>query len=218
MKFKNITIDLIYKKDNIREEGETELADLAESIDRYDMLQPILVRPVGDRYEIISGHRRWLAMKMQGANSIPCIIRDDISEADRVYIQLIENTHRIQMSAMDLVETFERLKAETPGLTNAAIAARLGRPVKWVANQYGAAKYAELMTGVPTAEIKRMSAGQIIGRAKTTGLYGMWKKNRFVKVEYKGNQIRILCADAKVWDEILEAVGNHYPDQETAKA
>jgi ParB/RepB/Spo0J family partition protein len=218
MKFKNITIDLLYKKDNVREEGETELADLAESIDRYDMLQPILVRPVGDRYEIISGHRRWLAMKMQGANSIPCIIRDDISEADRVYIQLIENTHRIQMSAMDLVETFERLKAETPGLTNAAIAQRLGRKVSWVSSQYGAAKYAELMTGVPTAEIKRMSAGQIIGRAKTTGLYGMWKKNRFVKVEYKGNRIRILCADAKVRDEILEAIGNHYPDQETAKA
>jgi ParB/RepB/Spo0J family partition protein len=206
MKFKEITIDLLYKKDNIREEGNTELADLADSINQYDMLQPILVRPVDGRYEIISGHRRWMAMKMQGANSVPCIIRDDINDEDRVYIQLIENTHRIQMSAMDLVETFDRLKKEHPGLTNAGIAQRLGRPVCWVANQYGAAHYAEKMTGLPQDEIRKMSAGQIVGRARKQGLFGLFKKGRGIKIEYKDKVIRITCADVKIRDKLLNLI------------
>jgi ParB/RepB/Spo0J family partition protein len=216
MKFKNITIDLIYKKDNVREEGEADLADLAESINRYDMLQPILVRPVGDRFEIISGHRRFLAMKISGANQVPCIIRDDIDEKDRIYIQLIENTHRIQMSAMDLVETFDRMKAETPGLTNAEIARRLGRSVSWVANQYGAARYAEKMAGIPKDQARTLTDGQIRSRAYKAGLFGMWKQNRHVKIATKGNVVRVTCSNAEVREQLLESINARFPDQEAA--
>ena len=67
MTFKHIPVGLIYKKDNIREELETELGDLQASIEQFDMLQPILVRPVGNKYEIVSGHRRYAAMKLYGA-------------------------------------------------------------------------------------------------------------------------------------------------------
>jgi ParB family chromosome partitioning protein len=211
MKLGNIPIDLIYKKDNVREESETELSDLAESIDRFDILQPIIVRPVGGRYEIISGHRRFLAMKMHGDETIPCVIRSDISEDERIYIQLVENTHRKQMSAMELVDTFDRLKEQTPGLTNAGIARRIGRPVAWVANQYGAAKYASNMADV--TEVKNLTAGQILGRARRDGLYGMFRKNKKIKIEYRGYTVRIVCKDVAVRQEVLECLGKIFPDE-----
>lgn len=212
MKFRNIPVEQIYKRDNIREEAETELADLAESIDQFDVIQPILVRPVGDRYEIVSGHRRFLAVKMHGDPTVPCIIRDDIPDSDRIYIQLVENTHRKQMSAAELVDTFDRLKAKNPGLTNARIAARLGRSVQWVSNQYYAAKLAEKLDEAPgPGGAARLTAGQVFARARKQGVVGIFRKNGKVKIEFRGNAVRILCNGAAVRDEVLRILDRHFP-------
>lgn len=211
MTFKHIPVGLIYKKDNIREELETELGDLQASIEQFDMLQPILVRPVGNKYEIVSGHRRYAAMKLYGELFIPCVIRDDITDDNRLYIQLVENTHRKQMAAWELVEVFNRLKKENPGLTNAGIAQRIGRPAAWVANQYGAAKMAEKMVGYLGEDAKKLTAGQIHARAKKAGFVGTRKASKDIEVYYSGNSVQIKAKSKEARDKVLELIEAEFP-------
>jgi ParB/RepB/Spo0J family partition protein len=212
MKFKEITIDLIYKKENIRDEAESGLDDLAESIDEVDLIHPLVVRTVGDRYELVSGHRRLIALRMQGAYSVPCIIRDDLTDEDVPFFQLIENTQRKQMSASELVRTFDEMKRTHPGLTNGQIAKRLGRSTAWVANQYGAAKQAELMKASGEMDdTDNLTAGQIMGRAQKKRLkeyvviHDFIKKGNFV-VQYRENKIVIACTTDLQRDRLLSLI------------
>lgn len=211
MTFKHLPVGLIYKKDNIREELETELGDLRASIEQFDVLQPILVRPVGSKYEIVSGHRRFAAMKLYGELFIPCVIRDDITDDNRLYIQLVENTHRKQMAAWELVEVFNRLKKENPGLTNAGIAKRIGRTTGWVANQYGAAKMAEKMADYLGGDVKKLTAGQIASRAKKAGFLGVRKKCNSLEVYYTPKTIQIKIKDDKAKKRILSFLESRFP-------
>jgi len=211
MNFKHIPVGLVYKKNNVRDEPEDELLDLQASIDRFDIIQPILVRAVGGRFEIISGHRRFMALKLHGDPLIPCVIRDDIDEADRIYVQIVENTQRKQMSAFELVEAFNRLKKETPGLTNAGIALKIGRSISWVANQYGAAAYADKMVGV--SELKTKTAGQIIAHKKK--IEGTRKENKKLKLKMyiTGNSIQISSTEKEVRERIIQIIESEFPFQ-----
>lgn len=211
MKFKHIPIGLIYKKDNIREEPEDELGDLQASVGEFDMIQPILVRPVGSKFEIISGHRRYAALKLHGETFVPCVIRDDITDKNRLYIQIIENTHRKQMAAWELVDAFDRLKRETPGLTNAGIAQKIGRSVAWVANQYGAAKYAEKMAGYIGEDVKKLTAGQITHRAKKAGIIGVRRSTKDLEIYYSGASIQIKSKDKEIREKIIAMIEKEFP-------
>lgn len=211
MKFKHLPIGLVYKKDNIREEPEDELGDLQSSMGEFDMIQPILVRPVGSRFEIVSGHRRYAALKLYGELFVPCVIRDDITEKNRIFIQIIENTHRKQMAAWELVEAFNRLKRENPGLTNAGIAQKIGRSVSWVANQYGAAKYAEKMAGYIGDEAKKLTAGQITARAKKAGIIGVRRATKNLEIYYSGNSIQIKSGNKEIREKIVAMIEKEFP-------
>lgn len=211
MKFRYLPIGLVYKKDNIREEPEDELGDLQASMGEFDMIQPILVRPVGPRFEIVSGHRRYAALKLYGELFVPCVIRDDITDKNRIYIQIIENTHRKQMAAWELVEAFNRLKRENPGLTNAGIAQKIGRSVAWVANQYGAAKYAEKMIGYLGDDAKKLSSGQIMHRAKKAGIIGVRRATKNLEIYYSGNSIQIKSANKEIREKIVAMIEKEFP-------
>ena len=211
MKFHHIPIGLVYKKDNIREEPEDELGDLQASVGEFDIIQPILVRPVGNKFEIVSGHRRYAALKLHGELFVPCVIRDDITDKNRLYIQIIENTHRKQMAAWELVDAFDRLKRENPGLTNAGIGQRIGRSTAWVANQYGAAKYAEKMAGVLGDERKKLTAGQITARAKKVGIIGVRRSTKNLEIYYSGNSIQIKSKDKETREKIVAMIEKEFP-------
>ena len=88
MIFKHIPLETIVTKENIRSEADDELGDLMNSVERYDIIQPILVVPEDGKYVIVVGHRRFAAMKARNEATIPCVIRDDVVEGDRVWIQL----------------------------------------------------------------------------------------------------------------------------------
>lgn len=210
MTFQYLPVGLIYKKDNVREEPEDELHDLIESVERFDIIQPILVRPVKGKYEIVSGHRRFAALKLHGEVLIPCVIRDDISDADRVYIQLVENTHRKQMAAWELVDTFDRLKKDNPGLTNAGIARKLGRSTTWVANQYGAAQVAIRMAEAGDTEVKHLTASKIMSKAKKQGLAGPVPCGDELKVSVDGNIVMVRCKNLAIRNEVIKLLEKKY--------
>ena len=90
---------------------EDTLQELADSIKQYGMLQPILVTPRDDFYEIIAGERRWRAAKLAGLREVPVMIRK-YNENEVVEIALIENIQRDDLSPIEEAMAFKRLLEE----------------------------------------------------------------------------------------------------------
>ena len=113
------------------------LSELADSIRKQGIIQPIVVRPVSgsgaeQRYEIIAGERRWRAAQMAGLTEIPAIIRQVPDEA-AVAMALIENIQREDLNPLEEARAFERLIAEF-GLTHQQVADAVGRSRAAVTN------------------------------------------------------------------------------------
>ena len=124
MKIKNIKIDDIVVKKQIRTVFNPEtLKSLAVSIKEKGVLQPILVKKIGDEYKIVAGERRFLASQEAGLTEIPACILDD--EDNEKEIQLIENTQREDLNPLDLANAFKDLRDS--GKTLDEIAALAGR-------------------------------------------------------------------------------------------
>ena len=90
---------------------EDTLQELADSIKQYGMLQPILVTPKDDFYEIIAGERRWRAAKQAGLNEVPVMIRK-YNENEIVEIALIENIQRDNLNPIEEAMAYKRLMEE----------------------------------------------------------------------------------------------------------
>ena len=109
------------------------LNELADSIRIRGVLQPILVRPVGNgRHEIIAGERRWRASQIAGLHEIPVIIKA-FSEADGFEAALIENIQRADLNPMEEAQGYQRLLKEF-GHTQEMIAAATGKARSHIAN------------------------------------------------------------------------------------
>lgn len=109
-----------------------ELETLAASIRERGLLQPIIVRPTGEGYEIIAGERRWRAAQRAGLPEIPALIKD-VSEQDLLELALVENVQRADLSPIEEAQAY-RLLADEFGLTQEEIAKRVGRSRSAVAN------------------------------------------------------------------------------------
>lgn len=90
---------------------EDALAELADSIKKFGVLQPLLVQEKDNYYEIIAGERRWRAAKLAGLKKIPVIIRD-YTEKERVEIALIENIQRENLNPIEEALAYKRLLKE----------------------------------------------------------------------------------------------------------
>lgn len=109
------------------------LRELADSIAAQGVIQPIVVRPVGDdRYEIIAGERRWRASQQAGLAEIPVVVRD-VDEQSAVAIGLIENIQRADLNAIEEAGALERLLNEF-ALTHQQIADAVGKSRTMVTN------------------------------------------------------------------------------------
>ena len=91
--------------------GEDSLYEMAESIKKQGVLQPLLVSNKKDYYEIIAGERRWRAAKIAGKKEIPVIIKE-LSEQEIVEISLIENIQREDLNAIEEAMAYKRLMDE----------------------------------------------------------------------------------------------------------
>ena len=90
---------------------EDTLQELADSIKQYGMLQPILVTPKDDFYEIIAGERRWRAAKLAGIKDVPIIVKN-YTDQEIVEISLIENIQRESLNPIEEAHAYKRLMEE----------------------------------------------------------------------------------------------------------
>lgn len=108
------------------------LAELAESIRESGIVQPILVRRLGERLQILAGERRWRAARQVGLASVPVVVLD-VPDARLLEIALVENIQREDLSPIEEAQAYHRLQEELR-LTQEELARKLGRDRSTVAN------------------------------------------------------------------------------------
>jgi ParB family transcriptional regulator, chromosome partitioning protein len=118
-----------------RSMDDTRLGDLARSIRSNGIIQPIVVRPVGDRFQIIAGERRWRAAQQAGLLRVPVVVRDVAPGQERSLLDmaLIENIQREDLNPIEEALAYRRLVDEFQ-LTQEDIAAAVGKDRASVAN------------------------------------------------------------------------------------
>jgi ParB family chromosome partitioning protein len=129
-----IDIDLIepspfQPRTRFREEA---LEELMRSIQASGIIQPLVVRPIGNRFQLIAGERRWRAAQRAGLTKVPVIARQ-VSDELALEMTLVENIQREDLNAIEAARAFERLMAEFH-LTQEAVAERTGKDRATVAN------------------------------------------------------------------------------------
>ena len=100
------------------------LKELADSITSTGIVQPILVRRSGERYQLVAGERRWRAASLANLDVVPAIIRD-LSDQEALELALTENILREDLSPLEVAHAYEALQ-EKFGFSHEAIASRLG--------------------------------------------------------------------------------------------
>lgn len=129
---------------------EQALAELVHSLREVGLLQPVLVRPVDDGYELVAGERRWRAAQAAGFTSIPAIVRqtdDDVLLRDA----LLENLHRIQLNPLEEAAAYQQLLTDF-SCTQDQLAERIGRSRPQVTNTLRLLK-------LPPSVQRRVAAG-----------------------------------------------------------
>lgn len=130
----SLDIELVApNKDQPRQRFEKEaLGELAKSIEMYGIIQPIVVRKNGDRYQIIAGERRWRAAKKACLKKIPCIIKQ-VDKKEAMKLALIENIQRQDLNPIEEAYAFKGLMEEH-NLIQEEVAEAVGKSRSYIAN------------------------------------------------------------------------------------
>lgn len=113
--------------------NEDSIIELSESIKEHGVIQPIVVRPVGDKYEIIAGERRYKASCMAGLEKIPALITD-LNDKDSAEVALIENVQRKDLTPIEEAISYKKI-LDMGYLTQEKLAEKLGKKQSTVANK-----------------------------------------------------------------------------------
>lgn len=130
----NIDIDLIVPNENQprQEFDEVALSELTDSIKIHGLIQPILVRKIKDKYEIIAGERRWRASQVAGLKAVPCLLKD-VTEEVAAKFALIENIQREDLNPIEEAIAYKRLMQDY-SLTQEEVASQVGKSRPYIAN------------------------------------------------------------------------------------
>ncbi len=109
-----------------------DIAELAASIGDRGVLQPVVVRPIDDGYELVAGERRWRAAIAAGLQVVPAVVRY-LSDQESLEVALLENLQREDLRPLEKARAYKRLHDEF-GITQEQIAARLRKSQATVAN------------------------------------------------------------------------------------
>jgi ParB family transcriptional regulator, chromosome partitioning protein len=161
---------------------DAKLAELAESIRVNGIIQPIVVRRVGERFRIIAGERRWRAAQRAGLLKVPVVVREVEEGASKKLLELalVENIQRENLNPVDEALAYQRLVDEH-GLTQEQIAAAVGKDRSSVANFLRLLKlpdevrndlassalsmgHARALLGLPDAAAQRHASREVISR------------------------------------------------------
>ena len=109
------------------------LQELAQSIKAHGVIQPIIVRKVGDKYEIIAGERRYRASQLAGKTTIPALVRD-IDDKEAAKIALLENLQRKDLTPIEEAKTYQTI-LKLDNITQEELAQNLGKSQSAIANK-----------------------------------------------------------------------------------
>jgi ParB family chromosome partitioning protein len=158
---------------------EAKLEELAKSIRTNGVVQPVLLRRKGSRFELIAGERRWRAAERAGLTRIPAVVRT-VSDDKVLELALIENIQREDLNPIEEARAYKKL-IETLGLTQETVAERVGRDRSYVTNYLRLLKlpadiqellqagristgHARTLLGIDQADIQRRIARKIIDK------------------------------------------------------
>ena len=127
-----------------------ELSELVGSIQEVGVLQPVVVRPAADGYELVMGERRWRAAQQAGLETIPAIVRETL-DGDLLRDALLENLHRTQLNALEEAAAYQQLLDDF-GCTQEELASRIRRSRPQISNTLR-------LLRLPGAVQKRVAAG-----------------------------------------------------------
>jgi ParB family chromosome partitioning protein len=116
-----------------REFDQKEIEGLAESIKTQGLLQAIVLRKKIDGYEIISGERRFRALKHLGLDKIPCVVKPKITDREMIEMSLVENIQREDLNDIEEANAYQRLLLEC-GLSHEELSARVGKSRSAITN------------------------------------------------------------------------------------
>jgi ParB family chromosome partitioning protein len=140
------------------------LRELAESIRQRGVLQPLVVRPAGNGFQLISGERRFRAAQMVGLETVPVVVRE-ATDNEMLEIALIENVQREDLNAIEEARAYRRMLDEL-SLTQDAVAERVGKDRSTVAN-------ALRLLQLPAKIQDRVASGEIsAGHARAVAAAG----------------------------------------------
>jgi ParB family transcriptional regulator, chromosome partitioning protein len=140
-----------------------ELAELAESIRSKGLVQPIIVRPVPDGYEIVAGERRWRAAQKAGLHTVPVIARD-LTDKEVLELAIIENVQRADLNAIEEATGYREL-IERFSYSQEALSEIIGKSRSHVANTLRLLKLPEAVQAM--VQDGRLTAGHaraLVGR------------------------------------------------------
>lgn len=124
---------VIPNKDQPRKEFEKEsLEELRDSIKQYGIIQPIVVRKIKNKYEIIAGERRWRAAREASIKKVPCIVKE-VDDKEAIKIALIENIQRQDLNPIEEANAFKALM-DNYNLKQEEVAEAVGKSRSYVAN------------------------------------------------------------------------------------
>ncbi|HKE56401.1 MAG TPA: ParB/RepB/Spo0J family partition protein, partial [Pyrinomonadaceae bacterium] len=108
------------------------LNSLAESVKVHGVVQPLLVRRVGQRYELVAGERRWRAAKAAGLAKIPVLVKD-VADGDLLEVALVENVLREDLNPIEEAQAYRNL-IDKVGMTQESLGERFGRDRSYITN------------------------------------------------------------------------------------
>jgi ParB family chromosome partitioning protein len=140
------------------------IAELAQSIEGSGLIQPLVVRAVGDRYELIAGERRWRACQVAEVEEVPVVIKD-LSDREAFTLALVENVQREDLSPLEEALAYRRLIDEFE-FTQQTVANEVGKSRSAVAN-------ALRLLNLPTPVREYLEAGDLsAGHARSLAALG----------------------------------------------
>ncbi len=142
---------------------ESDLLELKDSIIEHGIIQPIIVRRNGDKYEIVAGERRWQASKLADKKSIPSIIVD-FDDKKMLEISLVENIQRQDLTPIEEAKAFKSM-IEEYGYTQEQVSKKLGKSRSFIANTVRLLTLPEdVQNRVALGEISASHARTLIGK------------------------------------------------------
>lgn len=209
------------------------LEELAESIKVQGVMQPIVVRAIGEgRYEIIAGERRWRATQLAGLDKIPAVIRDVPDEA-AIAMALIENIQRENLNPIEEAVALKRLQDEFE-LTHAEVAQAVGKSRTTITNllrlialseevktllehgdlEMGHARALLTLEPQQQKEIARQIVAKGLSVRQTEALVRQYQEGQQEKVK---TEVRISADIRRLQDQLSETLGAGVEIQQGAK-